>query len=404
MTQEILEQVEQYKQTHILKFFNELSDEEKSGLIRQIERIDFSKILKPDDNANAKDRAISPINVLDTEAIQESYAAFAQIGMEALKSGSVGLVLLAGGQGSRLGFQQSKGMFNIGISKKVYLFQILLDNVRKIVESVGNWLYIFIMTSPQNNEQIIQFFEENDYFDYNKEYVKFYIQSSLPSINFDGKLLMKSKSELCFSPDGNGSFFYTLKNTPLWNIIKNCGIKWLNVFSIDNVLQKMADPVFIGATIGSNCNCGAKVVKKKCPQEKIGVICLKNKAPAVIEYYELSDKLNAATDTNTPYNYGVILNYLFKIDALEKIPQDMLPLHYAKKHINCIDENGIPDTSGQLNAYKLEYLITDLIEYMKTCLPFEVVREREFAPLKNRVGVDSIDSARKMLLQNGYDL
>ncbi len=140
------------------------------------------------------------------------------------------------------------------------------------------------------------------------------------------------------------------------------------------------------------------------PAGKIGVICLKNKALAVIEYYELSDKLNAATDTNTPYNYGVILNYLFKIDALENIPQDMLPLHYAKKHINCIDENGIPDTSGQLNAYKLEYLITDLIEYMKTCLPFEVVREREFAPLKNRVGVDSIDSARKMLLQNGYDL
>ena len=149
MTQEILEQVEQYKQTYILKFFNELSDEEKSGLIRQIERIDFSKILKPDDNVNTKDRAISPINVLDTETIQESYAAFMQIGMEALKSGSVGLVLLSGGQGSRLGFQQSKGMFNIGISKKVYLFQILLDNVRKIVESVGNWLYIFIILSKK---------------------------------------------------------------------------------------------------------------------------------------------------------------------------------------------------------------------------------------------------------------
>lgn len=400
MMQNQLERLEAYRQTHILKFFNELSDSEKSRLVRQIERVDFSMIFKPNRNTAAADGAISPIRVLQVPAIQESFTAFAQTGIEALKNGSVGLVLLAGGQGSRLGFSQSKGMFDIGIHKKVYLFQILLDNIRKMVDLIGNWLYIFIMTSPQNNDQIIQFFEENNYFDYNKDYIKFYIQGSLPSISLDGKLLLKSKSELCFSPDGNGNFFNTLKNTPHWNIIKNRGIKWLNVFSIDNVLQKMADPVFIGATICSKRSCGAKVVKKEYPQEKIGVICLKNTVPSVIEYYELPDHLKTAPG----YNYGVTLNYLFKVEALEKIDPDQLPIHYAKKHIHCIDENGAPDKGDQLNAYKLEYLITDLIALMKTCLPFEVERKQEFAPLKNRTGSDSIDSAREMLLQNGYDL
>ena len=402
MTQ-LLCKLKKYDQIHVVDYYDDLSENERTNLLKQIESIDFLKISKRNENEK-NNSEIFPINVLSIEKINKEKNKYERIGLDILKSGRVGLVLLAGGQGSRLGFNKPKGMFDIGIKKELTLFQIILNNTMEIVKRIGKWIYIFIMTSPENDDQIKQFFKEKNYFNYSKNHIKFYRQNSLPSTDLEGKLLMKGKGEICFSPDGNGNFYNALKASSIYETIKKNKIEWLNVFSIDNVLQKVADPVFIGATINSNCNCGAKVVKKLYADEKMGIICLKDKLPTVIEYYELPKKYDATLKDNNSFIYGVTLNYLFKVEELEKIRTNMLPIHYAKKSIPCIDKKCNNLSTKLIDGYKLEYLITDIIQLTRTCVPFEVVRDKEFAPIKNKNGVDSVESARGLLLANGYDL
>lgn len=185
-------------------------------------------------------------------------------------------------------------------------------------------------------------------------------------------------------------------------MMKKEGIEWLNVFAVDNVLQRIADPCLIGATIERNCDVGAKVVRKNHPDEKVGVMCLEDGHPSIIEYYELTDELrNTLTENGEPaYNFGVILNYLFHLDCLEATIKKELPLHIVEKKIPYIDGQGNLVTPETPNGYKYETLILDLIKLLDSCLPFEVDRQKEFAPIKNKTGIDSVESARELLKQN----
>ena len=197
-----------------------------------------------------------------------------------------------------------------------------------------------------------------------------------------------------------------MKNNGMLDIVHNEGIEWLNVFAVDNVLQRIADPCFIGATIQRGCVVGSKVVRKNAPDEKVGVMCLEDGRPSIVEYYELTDELmNAKDEKGDPaYNYGVILNYLFKVQDLEKIMEEKMPLHIVEKKIPYLNENGEPVKPEAPNGYKFESLVLDMIHQMDSCLPFEVVRRKEFAPIKNKTGVDSVESARELLTENGVVL
>ena len=178
------------------------------------------------------------------------------------------------------------------------------------------------------------------------------------------------------------------------------------MFAVDNVLQRIADPVFIGAVLSKNCVVGAKVVRKNAPDEKVGVMCLEDGRPSIVEYYELTEELmNAKNEKGDPaYNFGVILNYLFQESALSEFVEKKLPLHVVEKKIPYLDENGELVKPEAPNGYKFESLVLDMIHQMESCLPFEVVREREFAPIKNKTGVDSVESARELLKKNGVEL
>ena len=170
--------------------------------------------------------------------------------------------------------------------------------------------------------------------------------------------------------------------------------------------QRIADPVFVGATIEKECAVGAKVVRKNAPDEKVGVMCLEDGKPSIVEYYELTEELMEAKDEkgDPAYNFGVILNYLFRVDALEKLLDGSLPLHIVEKKIPYLDADGNLVKPEQPNGYKFESLVLDMIHQMDSCLPFEVVRNREFAPIKNKTGVDSVESARELLKENGVEL
>jgi len=398
-----LKKMKKSGQEHVLKYFDELNLVEKSCLLAQIELCDISLIEK----AQAVKRvpssdAITPINVYNHENILNHYDKYKKIGVESIKNGRVATVLLAGGQGTRLGVKYSKGMVDIGVDSSLFIFECLFNNTMEVVNEAGCWIPFYIMTSENNHGEIVNFLNDNDFFGYNSNYVHFFVQEMLPSVDFNYKYLMSSKSSLSFSPSGNGCWFHSMEKAGLVEGLKSQGVEWINVFPVDNVLQKIADPVFIGATICDRFSCGAKVVKKITPTEKIGTICNHNSRPSVIEYYEATNEIIESKDYNGEllYNYGVIFNYLFELKQLGKILSKKLPIHLAKKKIKTINAHGNAFFPEKENGYKFETLTLDLIEIIGDCLPFEVLREREFAPIKNREGVDSIESARELLLKN----
>ena len=187
--------------------------------------------------------------------------------------------------------------------------------------------------------------------------------------------------------------------------MKELGVEWLNVFSVDNVLQKIADPIFVGAVLKHQCVSGSKVVAKADPYEKVGVLCLEDGKPSIVEYYEMTEEMIHLRDKQGKllYNYGVILNYLFSVEALEKIVNENLPTHIVEKKIPYMDETGNVVKPEKPNGYKFETLVLDMIHRMDNCLSFEVEREKEFAPIKNATGVDSLESARVLMKKNGIE-
>lgn len=398
------EVLKKYNQGHILKYYDELDDNQQKSLLSQIDKLDFSLIDIDKKSAHESGGRIEPLEAMKLGEIEKNKEHFEAIGLDAVRQCRVGAVLLAGGQGTRLGFDKPKGMFNIGVNIELSIFERLIQNLMDVVNKSGSYVPLFIMTSEKNNDDTVKFFEENNFFGYDKDFVTFFIQDMAPSVDYAGKIYMEDKDRISLSPNGNGGWFSSLMNNKeAVKKIDEFGIEWLNVFSVDNVLQRIADPVFVGAAIDSGCVSGAKVVKKASPDEKVGVMCKKDGHPYIIEYYEFTDELKEAKDADgePAYNYGVILNYIFRIKELKCIMNVDFPVHVVEKKIPYMNENGEYVQPDEPNGYKFEGLILDMIMLLKDCLVFEVEREKEFAPVKNKEGVDSIDTARELLKKNG---
>ena len=393
-------------QQHILQYFDELNDKEKEELLEQIELTDFSVIEKGNNGEASKKGVIAPLASLELDEINTKKEHFMEIGINAIKEGKVAAVLLAGGMGTRLGSDDPKGVYNIGKTKDVYIFQRIVENLMDIVKLTQTDIYLFVMTSDKNHTKTVSFFKEHNFFGYKEDYVKFFMQEMAPATDYEGKVYMESKSRISNSPNGNGGWFSSMKKWGILDIIHNEGIQYLNVFAVDNVLQKIADPSFIGAVMERGVEAGAKVVKKAAPDEKVGVMCLEDGRPSVIEYYELTDELmNTLNEKGERvYNFGAILNYLFEVKALERIIDNQMPVHIVEKKIPYMDENGNLVKPEEPNGHKYELLILDMIHDLKSCLPYEVERNKEFAPIKNKTGIDSVESAQALLEENGYVL
>lgn len=401
---EAMEKLKKYGQEHVLKYYAELPDEQRNTLIEQIDRTDFTVIGQAAETG--KRGTIAPIKAMTIPEIDMGRERFERIGMEAVKAGKLGAVLLAGGMGTRLGSDAPKGMYDIGISKPVYIFQRLIENLMKVVEKAGNYIQLFVMTSEKNHDATVGFFKEHDYFGYDKDYIAFFKQDMAPAADFDGKVYMEAKDSIATSPNGNGGWFLSMKKSGLLELVEKRGIEWLNVFAVDNVLQSIADPVFAGAVLEGGYSVGSKVIRKVNPQEKVGVMCTEDGRPSIVEYIELTEDMLTQRDENGKYayNFGVILNYLFKVDKLVNLLERKLPYHKSAKKIPYINEAGELVKPEEPNGYKYEQFILDMIQMLDSCLPFEVVRGKEFAPIKNKTGVDSVESARELLRKNGIEL
>ena len=403
---EAMEKLKGCGQEHLLKYYGDLTEAEKSDLLEQIELTDFSVIEQGKNGAATQKGVISPLESLELDAILEKKEEYTAIGVEAIKAGKVAAVLLAGGMGTRLGSDDPKGMYNIGKTKDVYIFQRIVENLMDVVKAVEKDIYLFVMTSDKNHIKTVNFFKEHNYFGYKENYVKFFMQEMAPATDYEGKVYMESKCQISNSPNGNGGWFSSMKKWGILDIIHEEGIEYLNVFAVDNVLQRIADPCYVGAVIKHQVEAGAKVVKKAAPDEKVGVMCLEDGRPSVIEYYELTDELmNTLNEKGERvYNFGAILNYLFEVKALERIVDNQLPVHIVEKKIPYMDEAGNLIKPESPNGHKYEMLILDMIHELKSCLPYEVERNKEFAPIKNKTGIDSVESAQALLEENGYIL
>ena len=400
--------LEQKGQTQLLRYYDELDETGKAKLLSAIGNInwDFEDALANPVDMSGKDRDIRPIGGLRLKDIEKKKAEFETLGVQAIKAGKVGAVLLAGGMGTRLGVDGPKGAYDIGVTKPLYIFEQQMRNLAEVNQKCGVFVPLYIMTSDKNHEQTTSFWKEHGYFGYPESEVKFFKQDMAPAVDFDGKIFLETKDTPALSPNGNGGWFGSLKNAGLVEDLKKRGVEWLNIYAVDNVLQRIADPVFVGATIDSGVNCGAKVICKTNPYEKVGVLCMDGDKPDIIEYYELTDEMANQKDENgdLAYCYGAIMNYLFRLSKLEEIVNNKIPVHIVQKKIESVCEDGVTRKPEKENGKKFETLAVDLIKPMGSVLPFEVVREKEFAPIKNKTGVDSVESARELLKMNGVEL
>lgn len=394
-------------QKYIKAMMEKNTTEQNEKLTKRLEEIDFSVLEHIERKETVNERGVfAPLDAVEVSEIEARGAEFKELGLKAIREGKVGAVLLAGGQGTRLGLDRPKGTLNIGVAKELYLFEQLLRNLMDMTDEAGVYVPLYIMTSNINNADTTAFFEEHDYFGYPKDYVKFFVQEMVPACDYEGRIYMESQTEVAMSPNGNGGWFSSMVNAGLLSDIKERGIEWINVFAVDNCLQRIADPMFVGATIAYGCESGAKVVRKAAPDERVGVLCTEDGKPSIAEYYEMTEEMATARKENgdLKYGFGVILNYLFSEKKLEQIADARMPIHVVEKKIPYMDVDGTFVKPEQPNGYKFETLVLDMVHMMDDCIPYEVVREREFAPIKNLHGVDSLDSARELMKGCGIEL
>lgn len=402
--EEIYKLLEKHGQTQLLKYYGELTEEEKRVLFSDIEKTDFSIVGNIKNKGVKKLGRLAPVGAVTKEEIKRRKRLFEEVGLGILREGKVGAVLLAGGQGTRLGYSGPKGTFDMGLTRSLSIFGLQFENIKSVAAKAGRHFPVFVMTSTVNNDETVKFFEENNFFGYPDDRVFFYIQDLSPVCGYDGKIFLSEKNRVALAPNGNGGWYSSLIGNGLGKIIDEENIEWLNIYSVDNVLQKICDPVFIGATVMKNCRCGAKVVKKVSAEEKVGVLCTEGGKPTVVEYYEMPEEFKSMEkDGELVFGYGVILNYLFGVRELNNTLGGKLPYHLAEKAVSHI-ENGVKFVAKEPCGYKFETLVVDMIKLTGSCLAYEVEREKEFAPVKNATGADSVDTARELLIKNGVTL
>lgn len=404
---EYLSILRDYGQNDFIDKYEALDESLRRSVLRQADNMDLTMLKGvEDDHKGAPKGVISPIRTLSMAESEPDRERYRKIGIEAVRAGRVGAVLLAGGMGTRLGYDHAKGMCDIGLTRPVYIFQRAIENLLDTVRECGGWVDLYIMTSRLNDSETQAFMREHGYFGYDPEHVFFFVQDMAPCLDENMHMLFEAPGVMATSPNGNGGFYSSMLGSGIDEIAKSHGVEYLDVVAVDNVLQRIADPVFVGAVIDGDYDTGAKVVRKADPDERVGAICLEDGAPSVVEYYDMTDELKAARDEQgrPAYDYGVILNYLFKMSSIDRVIRNALPIHVVKKKIPYMDENGQTIVPESPNGYKLETLVLDLVHLTGTCLPFEVDRRFEFAPIKNATGVDSVVTAREMLVNIGYTL
>ncbi|KAI3405195.2 UAP1 [Candida oxycetoniae] len=419
--QKIIEVFKKADQGHLFKYYETLSAKEQQVLVNQLSTIeDPMKLVKTVSEAikfslaNSSSGSFTQLPDEQTASTiglaKDVYNRWSELGYKAIANGEVAILLMAGGQGTRLGSDDPKGCFDIHLPSQKSLFQIQAEKILKIANLTREKFNLdfvpeivwYIMTSGPTRTSTEAFFKQHNFFGLNKSQIKFFDQGKLPCFDINGeKILLHSKNAICEAPDGNGGLYKSLQNNGILEDMISKGIKHIHMYCVDNSLVKVADPVFLGFAIDKNFDLATKVVRKRDANESVGLIVLNKDTnrPCVIEYSEISKELAEKKDPQDSNKLFLraanIVNHYYSVDLLARmIPkwissQEYLPFHIAKKKIPCInlktDESHKP---VEPNGIKLEQFIFDVFPSVELekfgCL--EVDRSDEFSPLKNADG------------------
>lgn len=403
-SEEILQLLKTYNQDHIINLLEKLEGKQKEELIDQINKIDFQQIMELYENTKKeielKDNKIEAIKYLDKEKLSNNIKKeLDELGENIIISGKYAVVTMAGGQGTRLGHIGPKGTFKLDVyGKGKYLFEILAENLKEANKKYNTIIPWYIMTSKENNDETLEFLEKNNYFGYPKDSVMLFQQGGIPLMDLKGKILIGRNLKIKEASDGNGGVFASLRSTGMLADMKERGVKWIFIGGVDNAILKMADVTLLGLAINKNVQIASKSVVKANPHERVGVFCKMNGHPKVIEYSELPEKMAEEIDNNGELKYGEshIMCNLFTIEAIEKISKEPLIYHSALKKNSYIDENGKEIVPNEPNSYKFEAFIFDSFEIFDDIAILRGKREDDFAPVKNKEGVDSPKTAKEL--------
>ena len=401
---EAIDKLKEYGQNHIVNILEKLDETKKQELIEQINKIDFHQMMELYQNTKKeikfKEGKIEPVPYLDKAKLTEDQREeFDKLGEEIVKNNQYAVVTMAGGQGTRLGHTGPKGTFKLDVyGKGKYLFEILADNLQEANKKYGVVINWYIMTSKENNADTVEFLEKNNYFGYDKNKVIIFKQSELPLVDTEGKFLINKEYKIKEASDGNGGTYSSLRASGCLADMKEKGIKWIFIGGVDNALLKMVDVTLLGMAVKKGVQIASKSVAKANPQERVGVFGKMNNHPKVIEYTELPKKMAEEVDSDGELKFGEshIMCNLYTIDAIEKISKEPLIYHTAFKKNSYIDENGKEVIPTEPNSYKFESFIFDAFEFFDDIAILRGKREDDFAPVKNREGVDSPKTAKEL--------
>ncbi|KAL1895569.1 UDP-N-acetylglucosamine pyrophosphorylase [Ceratocystis pirilliformis] len=426
------EAYEQAGQGQVFTFFDKLSATEQNALLKQLSAFSPTRInelattaLNPPPTEPSAVPTLEPLPDNATASIMDSAPAdidrWCKSGLNLIASNKVAVVLMAGGQGTRLGSSAPKGCFDIGLPSKKSLFQIQGERIHRVEQLAAQesgksadsvtvpW---YVMTSGPTRGPTEAFFRENNFFGLKEQNVTTFEQGVLPCISNDGKIIMDSPGKVAVAPDGNGGIYAALVASGVLEDMKKRGIEHIHTYCVDNCLVKVADPIFIGFAAEKKVDIATKVVRKRAPTESVGLILLKNGKPDVVEYSEIDESTANEYDSKQAgvlrFRAANIVNHYYSIGFLNSIPQwaDKLPHHVARKKIPYVDlQTSEVIKPTKPNGVKLEQFVFDVFPMLSlekfACM--EVRREDEFSPLKNArgTGEDDPDTSRADIMAQG---
>ncbi|MFP4105971.1 MAG: UTP--glucose-1-phosphate uridylyltransferase [Phycisphaerae bacterium] len=402
--QAVAETLRKHDQEHVLRFFDELDASQQEALLNQISQIDFDRLeelieqyVKNEPEVEIPSQ-IEPPEIVPARPVDETSATEQAAGWERgeqlLREGKVAAFVVAGGQGTRLGYEGPKGCFEVTPIARKSLFQVFAEQILAASGTYGKTIPWYIMTSPINDVATRAFFRQHNYFGLDPDDVFFFTQGTLPSINYDGKLMLAEKNRLATNPDGHGGSLAALARSGALEDMAGRGVELISYFQVDNPLVKVIDPLFLGLHSLREAEMSAKCLPKRDPMEKLGNFCLVDGNVTVIEYSDLPEELARQTlpDGRLKFSAGSIAIHAFSRSFVERLNEGgtcRLPLHRADKEVPHLDAEGQLVEPEEPNAVKLEMFVFDAMPLAEECVILETEREQEFSPVKNAAGADS---------------
>ena len=410
LEKEIFERFQSYNQFQVFKFWDRLNSDQRLSLIRQADKIDMWKLsenlhallfIDMGNNQRVGEK-ISPLNYIplpQDETGNSRWDDAYRIGEQVLSEHRVAVLTVAGGQGTRLGFEGPKGTFEVSPVSNKSLFQILAEKIKAAEKRYGYSIHWFIMTSDRNHNETLTFFGKRDSFGLRN--VHFIKQGLMPAVDFNGKILLESPGVIAMHPDGHGGAFRALVSSGGCSILEEQGIDVVNYTQVDNPLVNVIDPSFIGFHVKSNSEMSSRMVFKNFPEEKLGLFCSLNGRPYVLEYCDFASEkfFREAAQENLLYKTGNAGIHILNRDFIKKLGVENtrcpLALHPVKKKIPTINDNGIPFDPEVPNGIKFEKFVFDALEFAQNPIVVEGNRKEIFSPVKNSKGLDSPETCKK---------